>query len=278
MLIAAIGRCCSLAEKLNYIACNVAFCDLLLGITLIVNIGLIQEHPVLAEIHPNACTIIGLLELLPVVTCLIFLTLVDTDRFLAVCVPTVYPDLWTTKRVSGTCIGIWVFSIVLSAVAFAFKTEPDVVICDVLALPRGFLLLSTLVHIVPCSIINTVLYLKIKHMLKVHQRKIQVTNTLTYTNLVDDTQLARLFYMLVVISLVAWAPFVISIILWFCDLDLSALPPAVRICFLLGHLAGLKLFVYVAESTTYRMAIKKLFKPPQRQESSHNIRGSSGVQ
>ena len=279
ILMAAIAKAGTMGAKLNMVVCNMAVADLLLGVTLLVNIGLLQEHPELADQHHTSlCTFIGLLEILPLMASLLFLSLVHLDRFLAVCVPTMYPDMWCERRVAIFCAGIWIFTCMFGTIAYAFMPEKDPIVCDILALPRSYLLLTCIFHIFPTTIVNIILFIKINHVLKVHQRKIQVTNTLTYTNLVDDTQLAKLYFFLVIMCFVAWTPFLICVFIWFSSVSVTNIPIAARVTFLVGHLAGIKIVVYVCESTSYRSAVKKRFSCKQAQSSMHTIRGSSGVQ
>lgn len=147
-------------------------------------------------------------------------------------------------------LGIWLYSLLLAFMALAFdRLDYDRLLtcssCDVLDLDPYFCLLIA-IQVAIGAICSAVVSANLRRILRLYQRQIQVTNTLTYTSLLFDIGLATTALVCHVTLVTSWLPLVVTRVMT------SAGSMTVRLTFLVGHVSYLKLIFYVIREEEVR--------------------------
>lgn len=269
LLIIAIIRFAKLQTQTNVVVANLAVADMMGGILLLVHIGILHRYDIMGEDYPYACYLWASLQLMPMSAGFLHLGLVSVDRLVAVTRAVHYDDEMSARRMKLYAVCLWGYIIMATVIAYAFMDhdDPTFSICDMLILPKGYVMLILFGHVIPCCLIIIGIFLWLKYTLSVHQRKIQVTNTLTYNILLADYTSAKLFFTTFVVTIALWLMFVVTNVVWFAGVETSALYLVIRITYLVGSLSHNKYLVYVILDVDFKKAIVKAVscskKPPQ---------------
>ena len=201
--------------------------------------------------------------MLPIYASFFHVMFITADRFIAVAFPSKYSD---TRLLRGVRIGYsvtWLYlcTLVVLVIPFAddqWSSHGD--FCQPgIRLPAGYFILVVAGNILPCAIVSIVLFVRMRYILRVHQCQIQVTNTITYDNMLKDTNAAKVCFMAFVLTSVAWLPFVLCQLLRISGFREEALHVASSVSFLFGQLGYLKFVVYFTKNADVGAGLKKLF-------------------
>ena len=237
---------------------SLGVCDMLAGVVLLVHVVLLAlPESVFIGSSVYLCKFWGLLQTTPMIGDIIHLVAISGERNQTISHPARQPKAETMKLVA---VGVWGLTLALSALAFAFPVpQPNSGYCDIADLSFLYFIIVVFLVVMLGSVIVCVYYLyNIKGTLKVHQRKIQVTNTITYDNLLDDTAAAKLFFIIYSLTILIWLPLVITLIVSFTKG--GGLDSAVRFVFLFGHIAYFKVPMIIYGSKDFRLKFIGTFK------------------
>ena len=268
LLVIAIIRFAKLRTKTNVVVANLGVADMLGGLILLTHIAILHKMEDMGEESPYACHLWAALQLLPMMAGFLHLALVSIDRLVAVTRAVDYDDSMSASRMKVYASCLWIYIVLITALSYAFMDHdnPQYSICDLLILDRVYVMIILFGHVVPCCLINLGIFAWLRHTLKVHQCKIQVTNTMTYNKLVADYSTAKLFFTTFVVTTILWLPFLVVVIVWFAGVDTQAVFLAVRLLHLLGCLSHNKYIIYAMLDVDFKKAIKKAVscsrKPP----------------
>ncbi len=165
------------------------------------------------------------------------------------------------KLVMFICL-LWVYDLIVCVFATVFLNhvrEDAYVLCDVMTLPHVYLGIFVFIHVIICIIVCTSLIFVIKKTVNDHQCKIQVSNTITYNNLIEDSQVAMLFYLVTMVTFVCWLPFMICEILLMEEIQTTEMLNVGRWTFLFGQLGYLKWFWFLTFSKPLQHDFKGTF-------------------
>ncbi|KAK2144250.1 hypothetical protein LSH36_775g00045 [Paralvinella palmiformis] len=243
-------------SKTAFILANIALCDAVGGLFLVLYIGI---HPILDVIgrFPTGCYFWNVLSVVPLLGGFLLQLLLAIERHVIVNEIPNYPHM--NKLVIFLCL-MWIYTLVVSILGLAFISgvaQEAFVMCDILTVSPMYLTTIVFVHVTACAVICTVLIFIIRNTVKHHQCKIQVSNTIAYTNLIEDSQIAKTFFGVSTVSFLCWLLFFVSQILIASGIRSSVVLTSARWGFLLGHLSYLKCFCYMVFSRPLREDFKR---------------------
>ena len=214
--------------------------------------------PVYHDVTPFSCP-----QMLPIYASFFHVMFITADRYIAVAFPSKYAD---TQLLRGVRIGYsltWLYLCLLAVLALPFSEAqwtPHSDVCQPgIRLPAGYFILVVAGHILPCAVISVALFVRIRYILRVHQCQIQVTNTITYDNLLKDTHAAKVCFMAFVLTTFAWTPFVVCQLLRVGGVRQEALHIANSVSFLFGQVGYLKFVLYFTKDAGVGAGLKNLF-------------------
>ena len=265
-LLMAMIRFSKLQTRANVAVVSLSASDALAGAMLLAHLSSVHLQHQIANTH--LCYLWAVVQLMPMVACFLHLTFVSVDRLVAVTRAVHYTDSMSARRIAVYVGVLWTYILVLTVLVFAF-TDHDVTldVCDVTILPWGYMLLVLVGHILPASLVVVVIFAWIQRTLRIHQRKIQVTNTMTYNNLLADITVARLFFFTFVFVAILWGTFFITELVWIAGVDSSSLILIIRITFLVGNLSYIKFFIYIVLNSEFRKYLKKALSCKKNSQS-----------
>ena len=203
-------------------------------------------------------------QMLPIYASFFHVMFITADRYISVAFPSKYAD---TTLLRGVRVGYsltWIYLCLLVLLVIPFSDDPwspHVDFCQPgVRLPAGYFVLVLAGNILPCAVVSVALFVRMRVILRVHQCQIQVTNTITYDNLLRDTYAAKVCFMAFLLTSFSWLPFVVCQLLRFGGVRLETLHDAINVSFLVGQLAYLKFVLYFTKNADVGVGLKKLFR------------------
>ncbi|ELU01269.1 hypothetical protein CAPTEDRAFT_202513 [Capitella teleta] len=246
--------------------------DILTGFLLILNASFLSLQETIREFYRARCMLWGLVLTLPTLCSFMHLSVISLERRHAVTAPA-HPI--GRRKAILYCIGIWSYCGVICVLGMLFLFGDGlrnvVGFCDVLSLP-GFYLLVLALHIILAVVIETYAAVNVRNTLLLHQRKIQVTNTITYNNLMEDTKVAWVFFSAFALQLGPTVPFAILLAVLSAGVYVPATFIIARLCYLFAQIPGLKFVLYLRmNKELHKATVKRLgcTKKPPRLSPSH---------
>lgn len=158
-----------------------------------------------------------------------------------------------THRIGLAVLLGWLYTVLLILLTLAFdhlpSTQPCGGGCDILDLNRYYVL-TLLIHVIVGAFCSLFVVANVRRTLDLHQRQIQVTNTITYKNLLFEMRMAQLSLLANAILVVAWIPLTVAEVM--VHAGVTAEVAAVRLTFLVGNASYLKAILYVAADREIR--------------------------
>ena len=198
---------------------HLALADAAVGLALLVNECLQPLFEQLSHDLTWICNAWAVLQFLPLMAVFILMALLSFDRHCAVTRPAEYADLWVAKRTRALTCFTWIYSalvVCLMLVVTQSYTDDSgaVFFLNVCNGPTYVhtLLLALGAHVLFVLVATSYLYVRILQVVRLHQNRIQVTNTMTYDNLVKDSNLAKVYFLITMVTAVLWLPFIASMV------------------------------------------------------------------
>lgn len=168
-------------------------------------------------------------------------------------------------RFGAAVLGIWLYALFVAFMALVFDLlDYDRPLtcssCDILDLDPYFCLLVA-IQVAVGAVCSAVVFANMRRILHLHQRQIQVTNTLTYASLLLDIGLATVPLNCHVTLVTSWLPLVVTRAMT------SAGSITVRLTFLVGHVSYLKLIFYVIREEEVRSEFLRVISWRRRQQT-----------
>lgn len=159
-----------------------------------------------------------------------------------------------TQRIGLAVLLGWLYAVLITLLTLAFDHLPPTQSrrgggCDILDLDRYYEL-TLLIHVIAGVLCSLVVVANVRRTLDLHQRQIQVTNTITYKNLLFETRLAQLNLLAGAILVLAWLPLTVAEVMT--RAGVTSKVAAVRLTFLVGNVSYLKAILYVAADREIR--------------------------
>jgi hypothetical protein len=233
--------------------CSLVFCDVVAGAVLMLHSGFIGFDDGVRDYCAEGCLMWGIMLTLPVYCAFVHLSVICLERRHAVMDPA---NAISGGRATLYCAGVWAYCVVLCVAGMLFIFLEDSTAwsrCDVVTLPPFYLLILG-IHLVVVSGVVVGAAINIRSTLRLHQRKIQVTNTITYSNLVEDTQVAWVFVCAFVVQLLPCLPFIVALATVAAGMRTEAAVVVARVCYIVAQLSGLKFLLYMKMSKDIRKA------------------------
>lgn len=239
--------------------CSLVLCDALAGGLLVLNTCLVPFQEDMRKNCETGCLLWGLLLTLPFTTGFIHLFVICLERRHAVNDPA---NTISIGRSAIYCVAIWAYCLALCAGGMLFLLWKNRALtwkfCDILPLP-GFYLLILCVHIFMAVVLEVYAAINVRSTLRLHQRKIQVTNTITYSNLVEDTKVAWIFFSAFIMQLLPVLPFMVLLVVLSAGVHSHGVFVLSRICYIIAQIPGLKFVLFLKRSKElHKAAVKKL--------------------
>ena len=195
------------------IVVSLAIADVLVGFTVLTNECL---HPLLERLNDDLawiCSLWTALQFLPIIAMFCLMSLLSLDRYFAV-TSTTYADGCIANHTRLLVCVSWLYSTAVVCVIIAmtswnsddssvyFLSSTNSTVCAL------FIVLAT--HVTALCGVSCYVYVRILQTIRVHQNRIQVTNTMTYENLVSETDLAKTYFFIITITVLVWVPVTIT--------------------------------------------------------------------
>lgn len=245
------------------IVANLTINDILVGFTLILSFTLESLYDTLGS-NSNRhvyCKLWAVIQIIPIYQQFTFLLSLNIDRFIAVSFPAIYSDTYSSKNVWKVCGGLWIYALCIAALFFAFNgtVNDSGTRCDVMVLSPPYLVTVLAIHMLLSLLATVAFYVRMKHILNHHQKKIQVTNTMTYDKLVGDIAVAKMYLCLTIATFIIWTPLFICSLFHLINDDWSALHTVVRVFLLVGYISSLRCIIFTFMSSDYKTSLLSLF-------------------
>ena len=271
-----------LRDSTRMLLAGLSVCDVVAGALFIVHVVLLPFQEDLRGASREGCLFWALLLTVPVMASFLHLTVICGERNHFVCQPAA---VVSRKKAILICACLWSYCLVLGLVGMFFSLcwkdeneneneEEDAgrwKLCDVVTLP-GYYLLILALHVLATLLINVYFAVSIRGMLRLHQRKIQVTNTITYNNLVEDIRVAWLFFLAYSLQLFPWLPFTVMLAILAAGVNTPSAFIIARVCYLCAQIPGLKFMMYFWRNKEIMCAVRKRLgcsKTPPRLSPAH---------
>ena len=257
---------------------HVTVSDLLAGFTLLLQFALERlyskkTHGDWAEMEEQyhhqgyhvICRAWASIQMLPIYQPFLFLCGLNLDRLVAISYPATYANTWKATAAKCLPVLVWPYSVLICLLALSAKYDMrehniNKDGCGILTLPPLYLTLTLLIHILPATLVAVVAFLQIKRELRIHQRKIQVTNTMTYENLIKDMAIARRDFCVTITTFIIWAPFLTSLILWHSSHNIHPILYVIRGTLLMGYLSSLRFIAFILGSAHFKESFWSLWR------------------
>lgn len=214
------------------------------------------------------CHLGAVFQALPILSGFLHLGVIMLERYIQICRATINLQM---SHVTAVVALLWAYVLLLGFASYAFSsgrggTATGSVPCDFLVIPASYWSTVNLAHCALGLAVCSMCQFKIRTTVKMHQRKIQVSNTMAYTKMVEDASKARPFYLVCLATVALWCPFLICQAVNFSrGQNQEAGPTVTRALFLVGHLACLKFALCLAQCSNLRGSFKKvLVKEPAK--------------
>lgn len=253
---------------------SLVFCDLTAGCLLIIHISFVSFQEEIRNSSQAGCLAWGLVLAMPMTCSLLHLCIICLERKRAVSEPA---TIISHRQSFLICIGLWTYSSVLCLIGMFFLLDEEYTghdiwrFCDILPLP-GYYLLILALHVLFTVLLQVYFAINIRNTLQLHQRKIQVTNTITYSNLIEDIKLGWIFFKTYAFQLVFILPLCIMLVIIYAGVHAPASLIIARICYLIAQIPALKFILFFKmNKDIYKATMKKLgcSKSPPRMSPSH---------
>ena len=274
----------------NTLVIHLAVSDLIAGLTLLINLISewfyrdfyngedLLEGDETSLVHHILCRAWGSFQFLPIYHAFLLLCIINLDRLIAVTYPATYASNHKTRVAQWLPILVWLYSTLICALALSarYGTREHHITddwCGMLSLPPLYVTMTSLIHVPLATLIGLGTYLQIRRILRIHQRKIQVTNTMTYDNLVRDTAIARTDFCVAITAFIVWAPFMTSLLLWYSSYDRYTMVCVIKGTLLLGYLSSLRFIAFIVGSCHYKESFFSLLHCRKHHQQGFNRRG-----
>ena len=259
-------------NAVRILVCSLGTNDIVAGCLLLIHIATLGFQ---GKVNEKKCLFFALLCIWPMLNNFLHIAIIKWERHSMVISS---GDSVGLRKSAAFVMGMWIYSLALSLLGLSFEIsrqsdneELYEELCDVAVLPKYHLVIIA-IHLVICIGITSLYFIKIRNVLKVHQRKIQVTNTITYTNLVDDINMANTFMAAGVVCIALWLPCLIAMAVYISGHDRACAVVTMRALYLLTTLTGFKPLLYMWRWPSVTKEVINLFgckKVEMRRTPSH---------
>lgn len=198
----------------------------------------------------SLCHLWGALQLTLIVLDSLHIVFVSLDHSYAV---TSVGCSIQTHRIGLAVLFGWLYALLITLLTLAFdhltSTQPCRGGCDILDLNRYYGL-TLLIHVIAGALCCAIVVANVRRTLNLHQRQIQVTNTITYKNLLFEMRMAQLNLLANAVLVLAWIPLTVAEVTT--HAGVTSKVDAVRLTFLVGNVSYLKAILYVAADREIR--------------------------
>lgn len=261
LTIVAVAKERKLQTKTNVFIVSLCVSDILVGI-MYPFVNLIQDINMPMSLMLLKCGLSLFLIAYPMNTSVAHLTLIASERYIAVMHPLHY-HLILTRRMVGLLIALaWVISGVVTSVIFYWpKPQWNGQACTLKFYPKSYIWFSGLV-VATHIIVTLVLYARIFLVAWQQSKKVNTSETISGINCsakrLSDIKAAKVLSLTVGVYLICWLPYLIYLALVMTKMVPRNLEVTSFLTLLPVANSALNFFVYAVMNKTFRQTFRKM--------------------